>query len=229
MSAPSECYCCPSVSCQMSPLPLQLNSWTPEISPVHSGPSPFVLCSVARVSELCGSCPSVLEKHPCRSLCTTHLFSKGLQRLLGNPRIKDLNTNWNNTSKSSQPHPLGSGWFKTSPWFLLPLGGFPSQELTVVLPDMPRWSWTPIEDPLDKIIFKTLVFIFFINFQHLFSLMSSFSTQDSGWWFSLHPHFHKTAKKSHWFSGCPVFSRKEWQIPCSSHVETELEVFSMLI
>ena len=34
-----------------------------------------------------------------------------------------------NTSKSSQPHPLGSGWFKTSPWFCLPLGGFLSQEL----------------------------------------------------------------------------------------------------
>lgn len=85
------------------------------------GPSPFVLCSVAGVSKLCVSCLREI-------LCPAHLFCKGLWHLQWNPRSKELDTNWSDTSKSYQPQPIGSGWFKTSPWFLLPLGGFLFQE-----------------------------------------------------------------------------------------------------
>lgn len=50
------------------PSPTAAELLSPKISTMHSGPSPLVLCSVSGVSELWGSCPSVLEKKPCQSI-----------------------------------------------------------------------------------------------------------------------------------------------------------------
>lgn len=56
-------------------------------------------------------------QHTC-SLSDSNVFYKP-------PGLKTwAQTGITNTTKSSQPHPLGSVWFKTSPWSLPPLGGF---------------------------------------------------------------------------------------------------------
>ena len=106
------------------PSPTAAELWTPKIPTVHGGPSPLVFA----LFQECQSCVARAQVAWRKSLVrvrTAYLFSKGLQHLLQNPRMKNLaQTGITNTAKSSPPHPLGSVWFKTSPWSLPPLGGF---------------------------------------------------------------------------------------------------------
>lgn len=108
---------CPFSPCSWTPNPRDISSARRPLSPR------LMLCfRCVRAVWLTPKWPgekalSQYVQHTC-SPRDSHVFYK-------TPGWKPwAHTGITNTSKSSQPHPLGSVWFKTSPWSLRPLGSF---------------------------------------------------------------------------------------------------------